>query len=166
VKKGCNYNLTHRDRFCEVADYDGIFGPENCRGSVEWVALQGLFHENEVCAAVTGLLRSLQAGTTLVLCSTFLACIGATTLPKRTRTPEGTELKNVDLTFIHPGQTTRDEVREKLKLIDTGYQGDFFSRALVVFYLGRMDGRGGNSPGWTWRRGKSMEERQPAGGIR
>jgi hypothetical protein len=70
--------------------------------------------------------RLVQAGITLVLCSTFLACIGATPLPKRTRSPEGTEVKNVDLTFIHPGQTTRDQVRDKLKLLDTGYQGDHF----------------------------------------
>ena len=73
-----------------------------------------------------GLPRSLHTGAALVLCSTFLACIGATPLPKRTRTPEGTEVKSVDLTFIHPGQTTRDEVRQKLKIIDTGYEGDHF----------------------------------------
>lgn len=53
-------------------------------------------------------------------------CIGAAPLPKRTRTPEGTEVKSIDLAFLHPGQTTRSEVNEKLKLIDTGYRGNHF----------------------------------------
>jgi|SRR5215467_571942 len=39
-------------------------------------------------------------------------------------------VKNVDVGFIHFGQTTRAEIKEKLKLIDTGYQGD-------RFFLGR-----------------------------
>jgi hypothetical protein len=67
------------------------------------------------------------------------ACIGVTPLPKRTRTPVGTEVKNIDLTFIRPGQTTRAEVKEKLKLIDTGYEGD-------RFFIGRW-----SSSNWgTW----------------
>lgn len=117
--------------------------------------------------------KSLQAGTALVLCSTFLACIGATPLPKRTRTPEGTEVKNVDLTFIHPGQTTRDEVREKLKLIDTGYRGDHF-------FLGRWssstwggwiiaagmccDAAGGG--GRVWKSGNLLVEFDDAGIVK
>ena len=72
----------------------------------------------------------LYAAITVLLCGTLSGCIGATPLPKRTRTPEGTEVKSVDLSFIHPGQTTRVEVMEKLKLVDTGYQGD-------RFFLGR-----------------------------
>jgi hypothetical protein len=70
--------------------------------------------------------QGLQAGIAFALCATLLGCIGATPLPKRTRTPEGPEVKNIDLSFLHPGQTTRAEVKEKLKLIDTGYQGDHF----------------------------------------
>jgi hypothetical protein len=51
----------------------------------------------------------------------------------------GAEVKNVDLTFIRPGQTTRVEVQEKLKLIDAGYQGS-------QFFLGRW-----SSSSWgTW----------------
>ena len=36
----------------------------------------------------------LRAGIALVLCAVLNGCIGATPLPKRT--PEGTEVKNVD----------------------------------------------------------------------
>src|SRR5208283_871469 len=100
--------------------------------------------------------QQLQAGIALALCTTLLGCIGATPLHKHTRTPEGTEVKDIDLSFLHPGQTTRAEVREKLKLIDTGYQGDHF-------FLGRMDGLSGSPASQC--RGKGMEERQPAGGI-
>jgi hypothetical protein len=71
-----------------------------------------------------------QVGTAFALCATLTGCIGVTPFPKRTRTPEGTEVKDVDLTLLHPGQTNRTEVKEKLKLIDTGYQGD-------RFFLGR-----------------------------
>ncbi len=74
----------------------------------------------------TGFWGKLQAGAAFVLCATLMGCIGATPLPKRTRTPAGPEVKNVDLTFIHPGQTTRAEVQEKLKLIDSGYRGDHY----------------------------------------
>ena len=54
----------------------------------------------------------LQAGIACVLCATLLGCIGATPLHKRTRTPEGTEVKDIDLSFLHPGQTTCAEVKE------------------------------------------------------
>ena len=70
--------------------------------------------------------QQLQAGIALALCTTLLGCIGATPLHKHTRTPEGTVVKDIDLSFLRPGQTTRAEVKEKLKLIDTGYQGDHF----------------------------------------
>lgn len=72
----------------------------------------------------------LYAAIPVLLCGTLSGCIGATPLPKRTRTPEGIEVKSVDLSFIHPRQTTHDEVKEKLKLVDTGYQGN-------RFFLGR-----------------------------
>ena len=68
----------------------------------------------------------LRAGIAFALCAILLGCIGATPLHKRTRTPEGTVVRDIDLSFLHPGQTTRAEVKEKLKLIDTGYQGDHF----------------------------------------
>jgi len=70
--------------------------------------------------------QQLQAGIALALCAILLGCIGAAPLRKRTRTPEGTEVKNIDLSFLTPGQTTHAEVKEKLKPIDTGYQGDHF----------------------------------------
>lgn len=41
--------------------------------------------------------KPLQAAAVFLLCSTLLACFGATPLPKRIRTPEGTEVKKVDL---------------------------------------------------------------------
>lgn len=75
-------------------------------------------------------LQAVRAVLSFLLCTTLLGCIGATPLPKRTRTAEGAEVKNVDVSFIHPGQTSRAEVRDKLKLIDTGYKGD-------RFFLGR-----------------------------
>jgi outer membrane protein assembly factor BamE (lipoprotein component of BamABCDE complex) len=70
--------------------------------------------------------QQLQVGFALALCATLLGCIGATPLPKRTRTPTGTEAKDIDISFIHVGQTARAEVKEKLKLIDTGYEGEHF----------------------------------------
>ena len=76
---------------------------------------------------------------TLGLCFILAGCVGVTPLPKRTRTPQGIEEKTVDLTFIQPGQTTRAEVKEKLKLIDTGYQN-------VRFFLGRWSSS--SSGGW------------------
>jgi hypothetical protein len=47
-------------------------------------------------------------------------------------------LKKLDLSFIRAGSTTRAEVREKLRAIDTGYQGD-------RYFLGRWSSsaRGG-----------------------
>ena len=54
-----------------------------------------------------------------LLCLALVACLAVTPLPQRTRTPQGTEEKSVDLTFIQPGKTTRAEVMDKLKLIDT-----------------------------------------------
>lgn len=81
----------------------------------------------KMCARVRS---SSQAGIALLLCAILSGCIGATPLPKRTRTATGTEVKTVDTSFIHPGQTTRAEVQEKLKVIDTGIPGD-------RYFLGR-----------------------------
>lgn len=74
--------------------------------------------------------KLLQATAVFLICATLLACFGATPLPKRTRTPTGTELKKLDLSFIRPGETTRAEVQDRLRAIDTGYEGD-------RFFLGR-----------------------------
>lgn len=71
-----------------------------------------------------------QGATVFLLCSTLLACFGATPLPRRTGTPEGTEVKKFDLRFIRPGSTSRAEVQEKLRAIDTGHQAD-------RYFLGR-----------------------------
>jgi hypothetical protein len=64
-----------------------------------------------------------------------------TPLPKRTRTPQGTKEKSVDLTLIQPGKTTRAEVMDNLKLIDTGYTGN-------RFFLGRWSSS--SAGGWVF----------------
>ena len=50
-------------------------------------------------------------------------CVGATKLPTRFHGPEGAniEKRQLDLSFIATGTTTRGEVVERLKMIDTGY---------------------------------------------
>lgn len=112
--------------------------------------------------------KKLQTGTALVLCVALSGCIGATPLPRRTRTPEGTEVKNVDLAFIHPGQTMRAEVKEKLKLIDTGYQSD-------RFFLGRWSsstwgvwvfGSGVGNANRSWKSGNLLVEFDDAGIVK
>jgi len=70
--------------------------------------------------------KAPQYAAVLLLCAVLLGCIGATPLPRRTRTASGTELKKVDISFIQPGLTTREEVREKLKVIETGLEGDHY----------------------------------------
>ena len=53
--------------------------------------------------------------------SVFLCgCIGVIPVPQQTRTSQGIVEKSVELDFIEPQVTTPTEVREKLKLIDTG----------------------------------------------
>jgi hypothetical protein len=120
-----------------------------------------------------GAREKLQAAMALLLCGILSACIGATPLPKRTRTPEGSEVKDIDLTFLHPGQTTRAEVKEKLKLIDTGYQGNHF-------FLGRwssstwggwaivvgMDPGGLGTGGRVWKSGNLLVEFDDAGIVK
>ncbi|MFI5095240.1 MAG: hypothetical protein ACHQIK_17525 [Candidatus Acidiferrales bacterium] len=112
--------------------------------------------------------RWLQVGITLPLCVTLLGCLGATRLPKRTRTPEGTEVKNIDLSFLHPGQTTRAEVKERLKLIDTGYQGDHFflgrwsSSVWGAWAVGLWSGGGGR----VWKNGNLLVEFDDAGIVK
>ena len=111
----------------------------------------------------------LQARIALALCATLLGCIGATPLHKRTRTPEGTEVKNIDLSFLTPGQTTRAEVKDKLKLIDTGYQGDHFfvgrwsssTSGAWVFVLG-LPGAAGR----VWKSGNLLVEFDDAGVVK
>lgn len=107
--------------------------------------------------------QQLQAWIALALCATLLGC-GATPLHKRTRTPEGTEVKNIDLSFLTPGQTTRAEVKDKLKLIDTGYQGDHF-------FLGRWSSStsGAWGPGFAgrvWKSGNLLVEFDDAGVVK
>jgi hypothetical protein len=86
-------------------------------------------------------MKQLQTVIIFLLCLALVACLGVTPLPKRTRTPQGTEEKSVDLTFIQPGKTTRAEVMDKLKLIDTGYTGD-------RFFLGRWSSS--SAGGWVF----------------
>jgi hypothetical protein len=120
-----------------------------------------------------GMGRRLGTGAALLVCVTLTGCIGAAPLRKRTRTPEGTEVKDVDLTFIHPGQTTRAEVREKLKLLDAGYTGD-------RFFLGRwssstwggwaivvgMDPGALGGGGRVWKSGNLLVEFDEAGVVK
>jgi len=61
-----------------------------------------------------------QATAAALLLALFCAgCIGVTPLPKRVKTPQGPELKQVDLSFLKAGQTDRYEVMEKLASLDT-----------------------------------------------
>jgi len=91
-----------------------------------------------------------------LLCLALVACLAVTPLPQRTRTPQGTEEKSVDLTFIQPGKTTRAEVMDKLKLIDTGYSGDRFflgrwcssSAGGWIFIIGLGGGIGNSARIW------------------
>ena len=114
----------------------------------------------------------LRAAVVTLLCSSFLSCIGATPLPKRTRTPQGVEEKVVDLSFIHPGQTNRAEVKDKLKLIDTGYAGERFflgrwsSSSWGYWYLlaGYISAAG--SAGRNWKSGNLVVEFDAAGIVR
>jgi hypothetical protein len=57
------------------------------------------------------------------LVQALLGCAGATRLPFRSRGPTGNniEQKELDLTFLHSGTTTRKDVTDRLAVIDTGY---------------------------------------------
>lgn len=61
----------------------------------------------------------------LLLCLLMPGCAGVTRVPERARTPQGSE-KKIDLSFMQAGKTTRAEVAEKLKQVDTGLQSDHF----------------------------------------
>jgi hypothetical protein len=90
-------------------------------------------------------------------------------LRKRTRTPEGTEVKSIDLSFLRTGQTRRAEVKDKLKLIDTGYQGEHF-------FLGRWSSSAWaawavypglpTSGGRLWKSGNLLVEFDDAGTVK
>ncbi len=115
--------------------------------------------------------QQLQLGIALALCVMLLGCIGATPLHKHTRTPEGTEVKDIDLSFLHPGQTTRAEVREKLKLIDTGYQGDHFflgrwSSSTWAAWMVYPDPRFPSAAGRVWKSGNLLVEFDDAGVVK
>lgn len=53
----------------------------------------------------------------------LLGCAGATRMPMRSRGPAGASIESnqLDLTFLHPGTTTRNEVTDRLAAINTGY---------------------------------------------
>ena len=68
---------------------------------------------------------------TFSLCICLGGCIGATRLPERTQGQQGPTQK-IDLTFLKTGQTSRAEVQEKLKAVDTGIQSE-------RFFVGRWD---------------------------
>ena len=116
--------------------------------------------------------QRLRARIAFTLCVTMLGCIGATPLHKHTRTPEGTEIKDIDLSFLHPGQTTRAEVKEKLKLIDTGYQGDHFflgrwsSSTWGEWYILAGGYRAATGGGRVWKSGNLLVEFDDAGVVK
>lgn len=63
---------------------------------------------------------------TTLICATlfaFSACVGATRMITRERGPSGEQLPKhaLDLSFVNPGVTTRDEVVSKLSMVNTGY---------------------------------------------
>lgn len=104
-----------------------------------------------------------------LLCATLAGCVGVTPLPKTTRTAQGTEIKTVDLDFLEPGKTTRAEVMEKLKLIDTGYQSERFflgrwsssSMGGWAFLVGLGGGVGNSSR--LWKSGNLLVEMDEQG---
>ena len=69
----------------------------------------------------------------------LVGCVGVTPLPTKTKTPAGPELKAIDVNFIKPGVTNRDEVKKNLAPVDTGYECD-------RFFVGRWSYS--NSGGW------------------
>ena len=86
------------------------------------------------------LLESRTAGfsvTWVLACLLCMGCIGATPLPRRTHTPEGSN-QNVQMDFLKVGVTRREEVREKLKPVDTGVRSE-------RFFVGRW-----TSSTWGW----------------
>ena len=76
-------------------------------------------------------------GILLALCLGCSGCAGVIPLPKRTHTPQGTQ-ENVQLDFIHVGQSNRAEVLDKLKPFDTGVNSE-------RFFVGRW-----TSSTWAW----------------
>jgi hypothetical protein len=82
-------------------------------------------------------------------------------------------LKKLDLSFIRAGSTTRAEVREKLRAIDTGYQGDryFLGRWSSSTWGGWMILPGGTccgsvgSGGRVWKTGNLLIEFDDRGTV-
>jgi len=72
-------------------------------------------------------LRVRQRVLAYISASACLALVACFPLPVRfpTRTTDPTSQK-IDLTFLKPGSTTRDEVTRKLTSVDTGTKEDFF----------------------------------------
>jgi hypothetical protein len=116
--------------------------------------------------------RDWRASVASLLCLTLASCVGATPMPKRTRTPQGIEQKTIDLAFIQPGHTTRTEVAEKLKPIDTGYISDRYflgrwsssSSGGWIFLIG-MGGGVGNAERF-WKSGNLLVEFDDQGVVR
>ena len=73
----------------------------------------------------------------VLVCCLCMGCAGVVPLSRQTHTPQGTN-ENVHLSFLHVGQTNREEVRDKLKVFDTGVQSE-------RFFLGRW-----TSSTWAW----------------
>ena len=82
-------------------------------------------------AVITPCVKRTFSFAIVVICTLLTGCIGVTPMPKRTRTPQGPN-RNLDLSFLKVGQTTRAELREKLQAIDTGFEDD-------RYFLGRWN---------------------------
>ena len=67
----------------------------------------------------------------LAICIFLSGCVGVTRVPQRTRGQQGS-IENIDLSFLNVGQTTKAEVCEKLKAVDTGVETQHF-------FVGRWD---------------------------
>ena len=77
------------------------------------------------------MVTTLRLGTVCLLALTLLllsSCIGATRMVTRQRGPGGQplEVRTLDLSFVQPGTTTRDEVLAKLSIVNTGYDDPHF----------------------------------------
>lgn len=70
------------------------------------------------------MIRGLHA-LSILLSFCLLGCVGVMRAPQRTRSGLG-PTANVDLSFMKPAQTSRSEVLEKLKAVDTGFRSDRF----------------------------------------
>ena len=71
------------------------------------------------CASTAMVVTGLLCGTVLAICSSCLGPPMAVKVPAQTKDISGTD-REVDLTFLKSGSTTREQVMQHLSAIDTG----------------------------------------------